>query len=97
MDVSFARVCFTGGCRCWLPKTYRVPAVERPTFDKRSQPMITHGPDEALRLRALAARFQALAAQTEAGPYRCKFEGAAADLEEAALTVEVRPDLKQVS
>ena len=59
--------------------------------------MITHGPDEALRLRAMAARFRALAAETEVELYREKFEGAAAKLDEAALNVEIRPDLKQVS
>ena len=59
--------------------------------------MITHGPDEALKLRALAARFRALAAQTEVGPYRRKFEGAASELEEAALAAETRPDLRRVS
>ena len=59
--------------------------------------MITHGPDEALKLRAMAARFRALAAQTEVGPYRRKFEAAAAELEEAAAALETRPDLKQVS
>ena len=59
--------------------------------------MIPHGPDEPLKLRALAARFRALAAQTEAGFYRHKFEVAAVDLEEAALETEARPDLKQVS
>lgn len=58
--------------------------------------MITHGPDEALKLRAMAARFRALAAETEVGPYRQKFDAAAAELEEAALAEE-RPDLKQVS
>ena len=59
--------------------------------------MITHGPDEALKLRAMAARFRALAAQTEVGPYRRKFEDAAEELEDAALSPKFRPDLKQVS
>ena len=61
--------------------------------------MITHGPDEALKLRAMAARFRALAAGTVVDPYYRKFEDAAAQLEEAALVAEnrVRPELKQVS
>ncbi len=58
--------------------------------------MIAHGPDEALKLRALAARFRALAAETEVDRYRRKFEEAALELEDAAL-LEERFDLKQVS
>jgi hypothetical protein len=60
--------------------------------------MITHGPDEALKLRALAARFRALAAETVVEPYWHKFEDAAADLEEAALAAEDhdRPDLARI-
>jgi hypothetical protein len=72
--------------------------AERPTFAGVPKQMITHGPDEALKLRALAARFRALAAETVVEPYRHKFEETAADLEQAALGVESRrPDLKQVS
>jgi hypothetical protein len=63
----------------------------------RSQPMITHGPDEALKLRALAARFRALAAETVVEPYCQKFEDAAAELEQAALVEERCTDLKRVS
>ena len=59
--------------------------------------MITHGPDESLKLRSLAARFRALAAETMVEPYHHKFEHAAAELERAALGGEIRPDLKQVS
>ena len=59
--------------------------------------MITHGPDEALKLRAMAARFRALAAETAVEPYRRKFEDAAEELELAALRVEMGADLKQVS
>jgi hypothetical protein len=59
--------------------------------------MITHGPDEALKLRAMAARFRALAAETSVEPYCRKFEDAAEELELAALRLELRPDLKQVS
>jgi hypothetical protein len=61
--------------------------------------MITHGPDEALKLRAMAARFRALAAETVVDPYYRKFEDAAAELEEAALVAEdhVRPNLKRLS
>lgn len=59
--------------------------------------MIAHGPDKSLKLRAMAARFRALAAETEVELYRCKFEGAAANLEQAALSEEIRPDLRQVS
>jgi hypothetical protein len=59
--------------------------------------MITHGLDEALKLRAMAARFRALAAQTGAEPYRHKFEDAATELDQAAIGVEIRPDLKRAS
>ena len=59
--------------------------------------MITHGPDEALKLRAMAARFRALAAETEVDTYRRKSEDAAEELELAALRLEMGADLKQVS
>jgi hypothetical protein len=59
--------------------------------------MIAHGPDEALKLRAMAARFRAFAAQTEVEPYRHKFEDAAMELDRAAIGADVRPDLKRVS
>ena len=51
--------------------------------------MITHGPDEALKLRAMAARFRALAAETVVDPYYRKFGETAAELEEAAAKAEV--------
>lgn len=59
--------------------------------------MIAHGPEEAIKLRALAARFRALAAETTVDPYRHKFEDAAAELEDAARAAENRLDLKRVS
>ncbi len=59
--------------------------------------MITHGPDQALKLRALAARFRALAVDTDVEPYHHKFEDTASKLEEAALAAEDRPDLKRAS
>lgn len=63
--------------------------------------MIGQAPDSALQLRALAARFRAHSAQTGLHLYQRKFEGAAAELEEAALDAETRywarQDLKLVS
>lgn len=61
--------------------------------------MISRGPDTALKLRALAARFRAHAAETEIHYFRRKFESAASELEEAAVDAQTRnsPDLKQVS
>jgi hypothetical protein len=59
--------------------------------------MITHDLDEALKWRAMAARFRMLAAETEVEPYRHKFEDAAVDLEVAAMRAEIRPDLIRAS
>ena len=63
--------------------------------------MIGQAPGNALELRSLAAHFRAFAAETNIGLFRRKFEGAASELEEAALDAEtrawVRPDLKRVS
>ena len=63
--------------------------------------MIGQGPNNALQLRALAARFRAHSAQTGVRLYQRKFEGVASELEEAALDVETRAwarqDLKLVS
>ena len=65
----------------------------------RSQHMISRGPDNALKLRALAARFRGHAAETGVDYFRRKFESTASELEEAAVDAETRkrPDLKQVS
>jgi len=63
--------------------------------------MMCRVPDNALKLRALAARFRALAAETDIELFRRKFESTASELEEAALDAETRvwarPDLKRVS
>jgi leucyl aminopeptidase (aminopeptidase T) len=77
------------------------PGVELVDDEKRSQRMIGQAPDNALQLRALAARFRAHSAQTCVHLYQRKFEGVASELEEAALDVETRAwarhDLKLVS
>jgi hypothetical protein len=60
--------------------------------------MITHGPDQALKLRALAARFRALAVDTDVEPYHHKFEETASELEDAAAAEDCFcPDLRRVS
>lgn len=42
------------------------------------------GPDQAVKMCALAARFRAQAAETSVEMFRRKFEAVAAELEEAA-------------
>ena len=54
----------------------------------------------ALKLRSLAARMRAHAAETHIELYRRKFEMVASELEEAALDAESRarrPNLRRVS
>jgi hypothetical protein len=62
--------------------------------------MIGQAPENARKLRVIAARFRAHSAETGVQFYRRKFEGTASELEEAALDVETRawarPDLKRV-
>jgi hypothetical protein len=45
-------------------------------------------PDRAVKMRALAARFRAQAAETSIAMFRRKFEAVAAELEEAAGRAE---------
>ena len=52
--------------------------------------MQVHDPASALKMRALAARFRAHAAETSVDHFRRKFELAAADLEENAIDAESR-------
>lgn len=59
--------------------------------------MMTHGLDETLKWRAMAARFRMLAAETEVETYRHKFEDAAVDLEVAAMRAEISPDMIRAS
>jgi predicted ATPase len=56
-------------------------------------------PKHALKLRSLAARMRAHAADTHIELYRRKFESLASELEEEAVTAEsrMRPSLRQVS
>jgi hypothetical protein len=65
----------------------------------RSKAMV-HGPENALKLRSLAARMRGHAADTHIELYRRKFELTARELEEAAVNEESRcgrPNLRQVS
>jgi len=61
--------------------------------------MIGQVPDNARKLRVIAARFRAHSAETCVQFYRRKFEGVASELEEAALDAEsrawMRLDLKR--
>jgi hypothetical protein len=52
--------------------------------------MIGQGPCSAPELRSLAAHFRELAAETGIELFRRKFEGAASELEEAALDAQTR-------
>ena len=52
--------------------------------------MQAHGPDTALKMRALAAQLRAHAAETSMDHFRRKFEVAASELEENALDIESR-------
>ena len=52
--------------------------------------MQAHGSDTPLRMRALAARLRAHAAETCVDHFRRKFETAAAKLEESATDAESR-------
>jgi hypothetical protein len=59
--------------------------------------MMHAGPENALKLRSMAARLRGHAAETHIELYRRKFEGLASELEEAALDAETRerPRLRQ--
>jgi len=69
--------------------------------EKRSRPMIGQAPENARKLRVIAAQFRAHSAETCVELYRRKFEGVASELEEAALDAETRGwmrfDLKRAS
>jgi hypothetical protein len=57
-------------------------------------------PENALKLRSLAARMRGHAAETHLALYRRKFETVASELEQAACDAESRarrPNLRQVS
>jgi hypothetical protein len=45
-------------------------------------------PEKAVKMRALAARLRAHAAETDMEMFRCRFEAVAAELEEAASRLE---------
>ncbi len=53
------------------------------------------GPDTALRMRALAARLRAHAAETSIDHFRHMFEAAASELEENALDAESRARFRE--
>ena len=63
--------------------------------------MIGQAPENARKLRVIAARFRAHSAETGVQFYRRKFEGVALELEQAALDAESRawmdPGLKRAS
>jgi hypothetical protein len=61
--------------------------------------MMHAAPENALKLRSLAARLRGHAAATHVELYRRKFESVASELEEAAMDAESRkrPSLRQVS
>ena len=52
-------------------------------------------PDPVLKMRALAARLRAHAAETSIGHFRHKFEIAASELEEQAVDAESRAKFRE--
>jgi hypothetical protein len=52
--------------------------------------MIGHAPENARKLRVIAAQFRAHSNETRLQLFRRKFDGVASELEEAALDVETR-------
>ena len=62
--------------------------MERPKDPRVGQIVRENKPQQVLKMRALAARFRAHAAETSHAMFRRKFEAVAAELEEAASRAE---------